>query len=142
VKRDDRLAEVREAPDGAAAVTVALPGRPGQCGLLGSSVLIGYIFGALSAGVLGELIGRVGGITALIAIGVADGSIGFSSIALTRPSIMGVSSGFWEGKATTVPLAKRRVATAESNNKVHLIPISFFSRAEEEEMKSPTPSRN
>jgi hypothetical protein len=75
--------------------------------------LIGYIFGALSAGVLGELIGRVGGITALVAIGVADGSIGFSSIALTRPSIMGVSSGFWEGKVTTVPLARRRVATAE-----------------------------
>ncbi len=30
----------------------------GQTGLLGSSVLIGYLFGALSAGVLGDLIGR------------------------------------------------------------------------------------
>lgn len=30
----------------------------GQVGLLGSSVLIGYLFGALSAGVLGDLIGR------------------------------------------------------------------------------------
>ncbi len=29
-----------------------------QTGLLGSSVLIGYLFGALSAGVLGDLIGR------------------------------------------------------------------------------------
>jgi MFS transporter, putative metabolite:H+ symporter len=30
----------------------------GQTGLLGSSVLIGYLFGALSAGILGDLIGR------------------------------------------------------------------------------------
>ena len=29
-----------------------------QTGLLGSSVLIGYLFGALSAGILGDLIGR------------------------------------------------------------------------------------
>jgi putative MFS transporter len=30
----------------------------GQTGLLGSSVLIGYLFCALSAGILGDLIGR------------------------------------------------------------------------------------
>ena len=56
------------------------------------------------------------------------------SIALTRPSIMGVSSGFSEGNASTASLARRR-ATAESNNKrVLLIPNSFFSGAKEEEI--------
>jgi hypothetical protein len=50
------------------------------------------------------------------------------SIALTRPSTIGVLSGFSEGNARTAPLARRR-ATAENNNirKVFLIPISFFS---------------
>src|SRR5215211_2352672 len=62
------------------------------------------------------------------------------SIALTRPSIMGVSSGFSDGNARTVPPAIRRTTAAESNNKsVLLIPISFFSRAEEESMKTPHP---
>src|SRR5215213_3959708 len=61
------------------------------------------------------------------------------SIALTRPSIMRVSSGFSDGNARTVPPAKRRATAAESNNKsVLLIPISFFSGAEER-MKTPTP---
>src|SRR5687768_8300596 len=51
------------------------------------------------------------------------------SIALTRPSIMGVSSGFSEGNATTAPLAKRRATAIESNNKrVLLIPNSFFKK--------------
>src|SRR5829696_4097045 len=45
------------------------------------------------------------------------------SIALTRPSIMGVSSGFSEGNARTLPPAKRRATAAESTNKsVLLIP--------------------
>src|SRR5829696_4665463 len=65
------------------------------------------------------------------------------SIALTRPSIMGVLSGFSDGNARTVPPAKRRATAAESNNKsVLLIPISFFSGAEEESMKTPTPLHN
>ena len=49
----------------AALVAVILPSATAvfslsssQTGLLGSSVLIGYLFGALSAGVLGDLIGR------------------------------------------------------------------------------------
>ena len=65
------------------------------------------------------------------------------SIALTRSSIMGVSSGFSDGSAITALLARRRAATAGSNNKrVLLIPISYFSEVEEEEMKIPTPLRN
>jgi putative MFS transporter len=81
----DRPPETREAPDVPAAVAPALPGGLGyafdgldaalvafilpsatevfflsssQIGLLGSSVLIGYHFGTLSAGILGDLIGR------------------------------------------------------------------------------------
>src|SRR5215211_7376850 len=62
------------------------------------------------------------------------------SIALTRPSTIGVSSGFSDGNATTAPLARRRATAVENNNKrVLLISISFFSRAEEEKMKTPTP---
>jgi hypothetical protein len=56
---------------------------------------------------------------------------------------MGVLSGFSEGNARTALLARRRATAAESNNKrVLLIPISFFSEAEEERMKTPTPLRN
>src|SRR5919107_3471949 len=62
------------------------------------------------------------------------------SIALTRPSTIGVLSGFSEGKARTAPLARRRATAAQSNNKrVLLIPISFFSEAEEERIKTPHP---
>jgi hypothetical protein len=44
-------------------------------------------------------------------------------MALTRPSTMGVLSGFWEGKASTAPLARRRAAAVENSNKrVLLIP--------------------
>src|SRR5215210_4323831 len=65
------------------------------------------------------------------------------SIALTRPSIMGVSSGFSDGNASTAPLASRRATAAESNNKrVLLIHISFSSGAEEEKTKTPTPLHN
>jgi MFS family permease len=38
--------------------TVVFSLSSSQTGLLGSSVLIGYLFGALSAGLLGDLIGR------------------------------------------------------------------------------------
>src|SRR5215212_3438019 len=49
-------------------------------------------------------------------------------MALTRPSTIGVLSGFWEGNASTAPLARRRAAAVEnSNRRVLLIPISFFS---------------
>jgi hypothetical protein len=55
---------------------------------------------------------------------------------------MGVLSGLCDGNARTAPLVKRRATAAESNNKrVLLIPISFFSEAEEERMKTPTPLR-
>src|SRR5918995_4002017 len=54
------------------------------------------------------------------------------SIALTRPSTIGVSSGLSDGNASTAPLAKRRATAIENNNKtVLLIPISFISGAEE-----------
>src|SRR5829696_1712710 len=57
---------------------------------------------------------------------------------LTRPSTIGVLSGFWEGNASTAPLARRRPAAVENSNKrVLLIPISFFSWAEEERTKPP-----
>src|SRR5215212_5376350 len=59
-------------------------------------------------------------------------------MALTRPSTIGVLSGFWEGNASTAPLARRRPAAVENSNKrVLLIPISFFSWAEEERTKPP-----
>src|SRR5215216_2969488 len=58
---------------------------------------------------------------------------------LTRPSTIGVLSGFWEGNASTAPLARRRPAAVENSNKrVLLIPISFFSGAAEERTKPPT----
>jgi hypothetical protein len=64
-------------------------------------------------------------------------------IALTRPSTIGVSSGFSDGNASTALLARRRATAAENvNKKVLLIPISFSSAAEEEKMKTPTPLRN
>jgi hypothetical protein len=64
-------------------------------------------------------------------------------IALTRPSTIGVSSGFSDGNASTAPLTRRRATAAENyNKKVLLIPISFSSAAEEEKMKTPTPLRN
>src|SRR5918999_705126 len=60
------------------------------------------------------------------------------SIALTRPSTIGVSSGLSDGNASTAPLAKRRATVIENNNKmVLLIPISFFSRAEEKHEDPP-----
>src|SRR5215208_6160351 len=59
-------------------------------------------------------------------------------MALTRPSTIGVLSGFWEGNASTAPLARRRAAAVENSNKrVLLIPISFYSWAEEERTKPP-----
>jgi hypothetical protein len=49
-------------------------------------------------------------------------------MALTRPSTIGVLSGFWEGNASTAPLARRTPTAVENSNKrVLLIPISFFS---------------
>jgi hypothetical protein len=52
---------------------------------------------------------------------------------------MGVSSGFSEGNARTVPLARRRTTAVENNKSVLLIPISFFiSGAEEDKMNTPT----
>src|SRR5215208_7192198 len=49
-------------------------------------------------------------------------------MALTRPSTIGVLSGFSDGNASTAPLARRRAAAVENSNKsVLLIPISFFS---------------
>src|SRR5215211_7213086 len=49
-------------------------------------------------------------------------------MALTRPSTIGVLSGFCEGNASTAPLARRRPAAVENSSKrVLLIPISFFS---------------
>src|SRR5215203_3222352 len=61
-------------------------------------------------------------------------------MALTRPSTIGVLSGFWEGNASTAPLARRRPAAVENSNKrVLLIPISSFSGAAEERTKPPTP---
>src|SRR5215213_3019816 len=38
-------------------------------------------------------------------------------MALTRPSTIGVLSGFWEGNASTAPLARRRPAAVENSNK-------------------------
>ena len=65
------------------------------------------------------------------------------SMALTRPSTIGVLSGFSDGNASTAPLARRRATAVENNNKtVLLIPISSFSGTEEEKMKPPTPLRN
>src|ERR671921_1462294 len=62
------------------------------------------------------------------------------SMALTRPSTIGVLSGFSCGNASTAPLARRRAAAVENSNKrVLLIPISFYSWAEEERAKPPTP---
>src|SRR5215218_10428353 len=50
------------------------------------------------------------------------------SMALTRPSTIGVLSGFSCGNASTAPLARRRAAAVENSSKrVLLIPISFFS---------------
>src|SRR3712207_3580825 len=64
------------------------------------------------------------------------------SMALTRPSTIGVLSGFSDGNANTAPLARRRATAAESNNKrVLLTPISFFSEAEEESMTGPQTQR-
>ena len=49
-------------------------------------------------------------------------------MALTRPSTIGVLSGFWEGNASTAPLARRTPTAVENSNmRVLLIPISFFS---------------
>src|SRR5215217_3567651 len=60
-------------------------------------------------------------------------------MALTRPSTIGVLSGFSDGNASTAPLARRRPAAVENSNKrVLLIPISFFSGAAEERTKPPT----
>src|SRR5919106_7036916 len=54
-------------------------------------------------------------------------------MALTRPSTIGVLSGFWEGNASTAPLTRRRPAAVENSNKrVLLIPISFFSSGRRE----------
>src|SRR5215203_1172656 len=62
------------------------------------------------------------------------------SIVRTVPLTIGVLSGFSEGNASTVPLAKTRATAVENNNKrVLLKPISFFSRVEEDRMKTPTP---
>src|SRR5919112_5811190 len=59
-------------------------------------------------------------------------------MALTRPSTIGVLSGFSCGNASTAPLARRRAAAVENSNKrVLLIPISFYSWAEEERAKPP-----
>src|SRR5215207_7784104 len=64
-------------------------------------------------------------------------------MALTRPSTIGVLSGFWEGNASTAPLARRRAAAVENSNKrVLLIPISIFSWAAEEMTKPPPVTRN
>jgi hypothetical protein len=53
---------------------------------------------------------------------------------------MGVSSGFWEGKATTAPLARGRVATAESNKKrVLLIPYLLLYRGRGRKDQDPNP---
>src|SRR5918994_3200683 len=61
-------------------------------------------------------------------------------MALTRPSTIGVLSGFSDGNASTAPLARRRPAAVENSNKrVLLIPISFFSGAAEERGRSPHP---
>src|SRR5215216_3662037 len=60
------------------------------------------------------------------------------SMALTRPLTIGVLSGFSDGNANTAPLARRRAAAVENSNKrVLLIPISFFSWEEEERTKPP-----
>jgi hypothetical protein len=46
------------------------------------------------------------------------------SMALTRPSTIGVSSGLSDGNASTAPLASRRAAAVENSNmRVLLIPI-------------------
>src|SRR5215207_11737283 len=58
------------------------------------------------------------------------------SIALTRPSTVGVSSGFSDGNASTAPLARKRATATENNNKkVLLISISFSSGVGYEKMK-------
>ena len=38
-------------------------------------------------------------------------------MALTRPSTIGVLSGFWEGNASTAPLARRTPTAVENSNK-------------------------
>jgi hypothetical protein len=46
------------------------------------------------------------------------------SVALRRPSTIGVLSGFSDGNASTAPLARRRAAAVENSNiRVLLIPI-------------------
>src|SRR5215208_3696102 len=61
-------------------------------------------------------------------------------MALTRPSTIGVLSGFSDGNASTAPLARSRAAAVENSNmRGLLIPISFFSGAAEERTKPPTP---
>jgi hypothetical protein len=65
------------------------------------------------------------------------------SIALTRPSIMGVSSGLSEGNATTAPLAKRKATAIESNNKrVLLIPSILPCVGWRREVRTPAPICN
>src|SRR5215208_7101469 len=61
-------------------------------------------------------------------------------MALTRPSTIGVLSGFWEGNPSTAPLARRRAAAVENSNKRGLlIPISFFSSGRRRKGRSPPP---
>src|SRR5215208_1770519 len=61
-------------------------------------------------------------------------------MALTRPSTIGVLSGFWEGNASTAPLARRRAAAVENSNKrVLLIPIPFYSSGRRRKGRSSPP---
>ena len=63
------------------------------------------------------------------------------SMALTRPSIMGVLSGTFDGNASTAPLARRKATAVESDSKtVLLIPISPFSGTEDKKTKPRIPS--
>src|SRR5215217_9471468 len=61
-------------------------------------------------------------------------------MALTRPSTIGVLSGFSDGNASTAPLARRRAAAVENSNKrVLLIPIPFYSSGRRRKGRSSPP---
>src|SRR5918995_1013427 len=64
------------------------------------------------------------------------------SIARTVPLTIGVWSGVSEGKASAIPQAKSIARAIEASIRmILLIPISFFSGAEEERSQTPAPCR-
>ena len=63
------------------------------------------------------------------------------SIALTRPSTIGVLSGLSDGHASMAPLAISRTTAVDNSNKTAFLIPDAFSRREEEWTRQPTPLR-